>query len=100
MVENFGIGQSEFMWAVRSLPRVRAAFATLWGTFDLITSFGGAVVHRPAELKAGSLGYHLDQHPVDRPNPFDCVQGILNLVRASPLGFVPRSHKDFPNFWL
>eukprot|EP01062_Namystynia_karyoxenos_P032033 TRINITY_DN23689_c0_g1_i1.p1 TRINITY_DN23689_c0_g1~~TRINITY_DN23689_c0_g1_i1.p1 ORF type:complete len:353 (+),score=65.62 TRINITY_DN23689_c0_g1_i1:74-1132(+) len=93
-----GMGQSEFMWHLRSLPGVRAAYATLWGTDDLIASLDGACVFRPwgrhPEWRTGGGWFHVDQGPTRRG--FQGMQGVLTLRDADEstggLVVVPGSH--------
>ena len=41
VMTRYSVGQSEFIWYVRTRPAVTAAFQTVWGTEDLVTSFDG-----------------------------------------------------------
>jgi hypothetical protein len=75
MMLKESIGQSPFMWHCRLLPKVRNAYATLWGlpqqqvdSQDLITSFDGCGSWRNAWLEGADKHYqtmnnwfHLDQ---------------------------------------
>ena len=56
-----GIGQSDFLWHVRELPRVRRAFAAIWGVEanNLLTSFDGANI--------SALGIALYQLEIKKP---------------------------------
>ena len=60
-----GIGQSDLLWFLRSRPPVKRAFANIWDTDDLVTSFDGMGVFRPwqycAEWKTEGGWYHVDQ---------------------------------------
>ncbi len=60
-----GVGQSPFLWHMRSLPAVRRAFALCWDSEDLITSFDGCGVFRPFQYRpawrTASTWYHVDQ---------------------------------------
>jgi hypothetical protein len=38
------------MWHCRSAPAVKRAFASIWGTDDLVTSFDGMCVFRPWQI--------------------------------------------------
>ncbi|KAJ1456367.1 hypothetical protein M885DRAFT_564238 [Pelagophyceae sp. CCMP2097] len=100
----FGIGQSEFMWFVRTRPNVRAAFAHLWRgkgatadeADDLLCSLDGATVWLPGQrTRDGWL--HVDQHPVLRRD-FCMLQGFLNLLPVQRGGggnvVVKGSHAD------
>ena len=86
------------MWRARALPRVRDAFAAIWGTHDLLTSFDGANVFRPwndrPEWRTDGGWYHVDQGTAKQG--CHCVQGLLTLTDASyhtgGLVVVPGSH--------
>ncbi|CAK0843782.1 unnamed protein product, partial [Prorocentrum cordatum] len=101
----FGIGQSEFLWYLRSLPEVRAAFAALWGSDDLLASFDGATALRfqdPSLHVSHDYWWHVDQNPRSQPAS-DCLQGVLQLTAASPdtggLVLVPGSHRLYPQLY-
>jgi len=112
-----GVGHSDFLWAVRELPNVVQAFATVWGTADLVSSFDGANVFRPyawppastevsaavgmassssppsARTKGG--WWHVDQGP-GKCGARHAVQGLLSLFdqgeATGGLCVVPGSH--------
>merc|ERR1712050_217903 len=93
------------MWHLRSLPRVKEAFAMLWGTDDLLTSFDGSVVFRsqdPTLYTSEKYWLHVDQSPRATPG-FDCIQGMVHLTETSPeVGgpvLVPGSHKLYPHWY-
>ena len=99
IVSAAGIGQSVCMWQARCLPRVCDAFATIWGTHDLLSSFDGANVFRPwadrPERRTEGGWYHVDQGP--GKSGCHCVQGFLTLTDATyqtgGLVVVPGSHR-------
>mmetsp|Transcript_714 Transcript_714/g.2035 ORF Transcript_714/g.2035 Transcript_714/m.2035 type:complete len:498 (+) Transcript_714:243-1736(+) len=96
-----GVGQSDASWYLRTLPRVRAAFANIWGTSDLIVSFDGANVFRPhhregaAQHRTAGGWWHVDQGAAKVG--LQSIQGFVSLRPATPatggLCVVPRSHK-------
>jgi len=101
IIDGAGVGQSDFLWHLRLLPRVREAFAKIWGTNDLLSSFDAANIFRPWQherfgfTRTHGGWYHLDQ---GRGAPgFQSVQGLVTLldVDASTGGLVvvPGSHK-------
>lgn len=101
----FGIGQSDFMWYLRGLPQVKAAFAALWGTNDLLVSFDGGVTFRsqdPTLVPSDGYWWHVDQSPRLMPKA-ECMQGILTLTASDPdvggLVLIDASHKYFPSFY-
>lgn len=101
IIDGAGIGQSDFLWQFRLLPNVRKAFAAIWATNDLLTSFDGANVFRPWQRTefcfAKTLGgwYHVDQGR--GKSGLESVQGFVSLfdANASTGGFVviPGSQK-------
>jgi hypothetical protein len=104
IVPSQGIGQSAAQWFIRSVPAVKAAFASVWDDDDLLVSFDGMALWRPTTLDAswatdrGGAWLHIDQHPISRPG-LQCVQGAVTLLPTTPsIGgniVVPGSHKWF-----
>ena len=47
ILPSYGIGHSKSQWYLRSIPNVKKAFAKIWGTEDLLTSFDGVSLWRP-----------------------------------------------------
>jgi len=102
IIDGAGISQSDFVWHLRLLPAVRRAFAAIWSTDELITSFDAASVFRPWQRKdlgfARTHGgwYHIDQGR--GALGLQSVQGLVTLldVDASTGGLVvvPGSHKQ------
>jgi len=102
IINGFGFGQSAFMWNLRQMPSVRAAFECVWGTSDLLVSFDGGNVFRPWAYNMGwkTTGgwYHVDQNS-HRPGRSGkvCVQGLVTLLPANEktggLTVIPKSHK-------
>jgi hypothetical protein len=94
-------GQSEFQWHLRTLPNVKRAFASVWGTDKLITSFDGANVFRPwsehSDRKTRGGWYHVDQGK-GKAGRKCCVQGLVTLTDATAstggLVLLPGSHHD------
>lgn len=103
ILSGFGWGQSSCMWQVRLLPQVKATFALIWGTDDLLVSFDGGNIFRPWRYNPSWLTdggwYHVDQNAT-KPGSSGrvCFQGLLTLtsVNASTGGLVvvPRSHME------
>eukprot|EP01111_Echinosteliopsis_oligospora_P011316 TRINITY_DN3708_c0_g1_i1.p1 TRINITY_DN3708_c0_g1~~TRINITY_DN3708_c0_g1_i1.p1 ORF type:complete len:423 (-),score=99.52 TRINITY_DN3708_c0_g1_i1:50-1246(-) len=93
IMASSGIGQSKFMWHLRTLPKLRQAFAGVWGTDDLLVSFDGCGVFRPPEYNSEWLThggwYHVDQHVHKKPGRH-AIQGLMNLFPSGPTdgGFV------------
>ena len=107
---QFGIGQSDAMWYIRTLPIVHKVFAAVWGTDELIVDFGGAVIFRPLvpnctaqKWRTAESWFHTDQNARSRPG-MQTVQGAFMMTRQTPetggLVVVPESwkhHEDLCN---
>jgi ectoine hydroxylase-related dioxygenase (phytanoyl-CoA dioxygenase family) len=109
------VTQGKGAWMLRALPKVKAAFASIWKADDLICSMDLMLIWRPwwqegtasastSASSAGSTsqkwrpkteGLHLDQNPT-RKLDFACVQGMLPLYDVTDttggLEVVPKSH--------
>ena len=106
ILPSYGIGHSKSQWYLRSIPNVKKAFAKIWGTEDLLTSFDGVSLWRPWNInpqwktESGQTWFHIDQHPISSTVK-QCVQGLVNLLPTSEeIGgnvMVPGSHKFFKN---
>jgi len=104
IVPSQGIGHCAAQWFVRSVPAVKQAFAAVWDDDDLLVSFDGMALWRPAHIdpawrtNRGSSWLHIDQHPIGRPG-FHCVQGLISLLETSPTSggniLIPGSHRMF-----
>jgi hypothetical protein len=83
MIQNFGIGHAEFVWALRTHPAVLAVFAELWGTDDLLVSFDGACAAPPylATQNTNKSWAHIDQDE-RKAGQYLCVQGLVTLQYA------------------
>lgn len=100
-LQTHGGGQSEGAWYVRSHPRVKAAFAAIWGTADLIASLDTPIAWRPWWLDRSWLPrverLHCDQNPFTKPGRH-CVQGMVPLLgqdrAVGGLQVVPRTHTE------
>jgi len=78
--EGFGAGHATPCWEARLHSRVRAVFAALWQTSQLVTSVDAFCAERPrdrARSAEEAVELHLDQN-VFRES-FDAVQGALSL---------------------
>mmetsp|Transcript_6700 Transcript_6700/g.17260 ORF Transcript_6700/g.17260 Transcript_6700/m.17260 type:complete len:359 (+) Transcript_6700:407-1483(+) len=104
LINHGGMGHSEFAWHLRTQPRVQEAFAAVWGTAKLLTSFDGGNAFRPwsgpgghAEWKTHGGWFHVDQAPSKRDRC--CVQGLVPFTDATEytggLVVIPGSHRDF-----
>eukprot|EP00418_Pyrodinium_bahamense_P026795 CAMPEP_0179139324 /NCGR_PEP_ID=MMETSP0796-20121207/66632_1 /TAXON_ID=73915 /ORGANISM="Pyrodinium bahamense, Strain pbaha01" /LENGTH=393 /DNA_ID=CAMNT_0020838753 /DNA_START=67 /DNA_END=1248 /DNA_ORIENTATION=- len=97
IIKARGAGQSELVWYVRTRPSVRAAFAKIWGTDSLISSFDGFNVFLPwhhgfKKTQAGWL--HTDQGHAKRG--LHTIQGFVALTdqdaTTGGLHVIPGSH--------
>jgi len=97
-----GIGNCEFTWFSRGIPKVKSIFANLWHTDDLLVSMDAAGVTRPLEYnpewvtRAG--WFHFDQNGYNKKGRV-CVQGLLNYLPSGPsdggLVVIPKTHLLF-----
>ena len=88
-------------WALRGAPGVKAAFARIWDTQELLVSFDTFIawrpwmgVHAPSEFHPVVEGLHLDQNPFSKRGR-QCVQGMIPLLPVTAVGglaVIPRSH--------
>lgn len=100
LVNGAGMGHSDFMWYLRTLPKVREVFEYIWGTDNLIVSFDGANLFRPWHhgfKKTMGGWWHVDQGKAKQGR--HAVQGFVSLFqadgRSGGLTVVPRSHLRF-----
>ena len=106
LLQQYGVGHSQFVWDVRQNPKVVDVFSKLWETpsEELLTSFDGASFHFPPEItKRGwyrKTWYHTDQSYF-RPD-FECVQSWVTAYDVNEgdatLAFMECSniyHKEF-----
>ncbi|KAI9637511.1 uncharacterized protein MKK02DRAFT_23915 [Dioszegia hungarica] len=93
-----GAGHEQFAWDIRGEPGVINAFAKIWGTDELLVSFGESCygtmliadavnisLPYPKEEMEGQRGKpwpHVDQSPNKRFK--NCIQGIANLEKNGP----------------
>ncbi|WWD19963.1 hypothetical protein CI109_104436 [Kwoniella shandongensis] len=84
MIHGYGIAHEQWLWDLRTEQGVIDAFAKLWGTDELITSFDSAAIMLPSRTDIVDAGRweHIDQSPSRRG--LYCVQGILNLNECGP----------------
>lgn len=108
-LQSHGGGQSTAAWYVRSLDCIKACFAHIWKTDQLLVSMDTFICWRPWWLhdrvdtpleecwKPSVEGIHCDQNATKRPG-FHCVQGMCVLVdvdaRIGGLQVVPHTHTD------
>ena len=106
LLQQYGVGHSQFVWDVRQNPKVVDIFSKLWETpsEELLTSFDGASFHFPPEItKRGwyrKTWYHTDQSYFR--HDFECVQSWVTAYDVNEgdatLAFMECSniyHKQF-----
>eukprot|EP00755_Sulcionema_specki_P002931 Sspe_Gene.119435::Locus_115298_Transcript_1_1_Confidence_1.000_Length_1022::g.119435::m.119435 len=104
LVSQGGIGQSDFMWAVRRLQGVQRAWRVALGVEDgeeLVPSLDGCAITRNFwkvgwDFNGTDPWFHVDQNP-HRERTVRVYQGYLNFFTATPetggTVLVPGSHK-------
>eukprot|EP00442_Polarella_glacialis_P027636 CAMPEP_0115069976 /NCGR_PEP_ID=MMETSP0227-20121206/12853_1 /TAXON_ID=89957 /ORGANISM="Polarella glacialis, Strain CCMP 1383" /LENGTH=407 /DNA_ID=CAMNT_0002456431 /DNA_START=33 /DNA_END=1256 /DNA_ORIENTATION=+ len=97
IVNGAGVGQSDFLWFLRTRPLVRQAFERIWSTSELLVSFDVANIFRPWHhgfRKTVAGWWHVDQGGAKTGR--HAVQGFVSLYsadgRTGGLTVVPRSH--------
>lgn len=90
-----GWGQSDFMWHVRTNPKIKSIYQKIYDTDDLVVSLDGFSLFVSNKQKSPSW-LHIDQNP---KNKIYSVQGSYNYlpVTESDAGFVviPQSHLTY-----
>ncbi|CAF1605803.1 unnamed protein product [Rotaria sp. Silwood1] len=102
IINGYGIGQSDFLWNVRSNRQVKKVYSQIWNTEQLLVSFDGCGIfrdwHNNPEWKTRSGWYHVDQNPKNKPDRC-CIQGFVTLTdqneKTGGLIVFPRSHLRF-----
>ena len=59
ILNQYGFNHSDFLWNTRLLPKVKAAFAAIWETEDLLVSFDAGNAFRPWKYNPGTLCFLL-----------------------------------------
>ena len=101
IVFGYGVGQCNFSWKIRSNKNVQKAFAGVWGTDDLITSFDGCNFYRPwkynPEWATQGKWWHVDQNAnSETSRGLQSVQGLVPLIDCDEtvggLCVIPKTH--------
>ena len=91
-----GWGHSNFMWNLRTNPRIYGIFEKLYDTNELVCSFDGFSAFFDSKIQKSPSWLHVDQNP---SNTMDSYQGAYNFLKVGEddAGFlvVPGSHKTF-----
>lgn len=86
VISGHGVGQSDFLWKIRSNPQVKKVFRTIWNDDALLVSFDGCGIFRDwrydSTWKTSGGWNHVDQNPVAKPNRC-CIQGLVSLTDQS-----------------
>jgi len=84
IIQQYNIGQQQFVWDVRQHPKVFEIFKTIWKTEDLLVSFDCMNYQVPPEItkkysdKYGNNWAHCDQ----KRTGFECIQGFVNMYET------------------
>lgn len=107
LVQHWGVGHSELVWAIRQNKNVCEVFEKIWDTDknDLLVSFDGVSIHFPPEITGRGWYRKNDWLHVDQSynrNDFECVQGFVSGFDINEgdatFTFLEKSHlyhKDF-----
>ncbi|KAL3141513.1 hypothetical protein ABBQ32_004763 [Trebouxia sp. C0010 RCD-2024] len=77
------VAHQEFVWKIRSHPKVIQVFQHLWGTSELLSSFDSINVLRPGSHVVSTNDWlHCDQAP--HRKGVACIQGLVNMVDVGP----------------
>jgi len=83
VVSGSGIGQSDFLWNVRSHPQIKKVFTETWNDSQLLVSFDGCGIFRDWRYdptwKTNGGWNHVDQNPKAKPDRC-CIQGLMSLT--------------------
>lgn len=102
---SYGGCHTQASWYIRTHPKVKQAFKTIWRTEDLITSFDTFICWRPWWNKESKNCWnpyvenlHTDQNPSYKKG-FHCIQGMVPLIDvhaegAGGLQLVPNTNND------
>ena len=94
IVTSYGLPHADFAWMVRAHPRMRQAFAHIFGTEDLVVSLDAVIAQAGASTTKLPQWLHKDQHP---KHAGLSVQAVYTHYGSGPLEagtcVVPFSHK-------
>ena len=106
LIQNFGIGHSQFIWDLRTNKKITNIFSKIWDCQDkdLLTSFDAASFHLPSEVT--NIGWHKnDWYHTDQSftrNNLECIQSWVTGFDVNKgdatLGFLEKSHKYHESF--
>lgn len=102
---SYGGCHTKASWFIRTHPKVKKTFKTIYDTPQLITSFDTFICWRPWWNEVSNKAWdpyvenlHTDQNPYHKKG-FKCVQGMLPLIDvtaegAGGLQVVPNTNND------
>ncbi|CAF0806442.1 unnamed protein product [Adineta ricciae] len=83
LIAECGVGQSDFMWNVRSNRNTKRVYSQIWNTNELLVSLDGCGIYRnwryEPQWKTVTGWYHVDQNPVSKPDRC-AIQGFVSLT--------------------
>jgi ectoine hydroxylase-related dioxygenase (phytanoyl-CoA dioxygenase family) len=86
VINDCGIGQSDFMWNIRSNRNIKRVYSHIWNTNELLVSFDGCGIYRnwyyEPKWKTTTGWYHVDQNPILKPDRC-CIQGFISLTNQN-----------------
>ena len=71
-------GNTRHAWLIRTNPKIRNIFATIWGTDELTTSMDGCCYIAKNESRSNKCWTHTDQAPAMVGKK--CIQGLVALT--------------------
>ena len=71
IIEDFGSGNSQAQWFIRSVPNVKNVFAQIWQTRNLLSSMDGIGIFRP---------WHLNPHIPRRFSFLDVLKMTRTII--------------------
>jgi hypothetical protein len=80
IIKHLRVGHSQFIWDIRCEEAIIKVFETIWNTKELLTSFDGMCIKRPAEITniwKDDEWVHTDQSS-DKLGRH-CIQGLITL---------------------
>jgi len=94
IITTYGLPHADFAWAVRSAPRIREAFARIFGTEDLVVSLDAVIAQEGVSKSKLPPWLHKDQRP---DHTGLSVQAVYTHFASGPQDagtcVVPGSHK-------
>ncbi len=98
IIQHYQVGQSKFVWDIRTHKNVIKVFKELWNDNDLLVSFDGACIMKPPTEGGSTYSsswLHVDQGP--KKKGLHCIQGFMNLEETTEndgsMVIIPGSHK-------